>query len=134
MEMKLGMRSGWLSTMALVVSFVCCTLMAVADPIAGSETEPTRTGSSGLALLAPPTEAGGVVVRARFVLRDINEINDGSETFEFRGVLTLKWHDRRQAFDPAIVGVHEKVFQGNYQVNELSTGWYPQVVLANESG
>src|SRR5262245_14766230 len=120
--------------MALVVPFVCCASMTVADPVAGSETDPPRTGSSELALLAPMKEAGGVVVRARFLLRDINEINDGSETFEFTGVLTLKWHDPRQAFDPAIVGVDEKVFQGNYQFDELSTGWYPQVVLANESG
>jgi hypothetical protein len=30
--------------------------------------------------------------------------------------------------------VNEKVFQGGYQFNELSTGWYPQVILVNESG
>jgi hypothetical protein len=74
------------------------------------------------------------VVQARFELHDINEINDGEETFEFSGVLILKWHDPRQAFDPVVEGVEEKIFQGNYQFNELSTGWYPQVVLANESG
>src|SRR5262245_45282393 len=94
--------------MALVVPFVCCASMTVADPIAGSKTAPPRAGSSELALLAPPKEAGGVVVRARFVLRDINEINDGSETFEFTGVLTLKWHDSTQAVDPALAVVDEK--------------------------
>src|SRR5262245_4846069 len=120
--------------MALVVPLVCCALMTVADPIAGSETAPSRTASSEAALLAPPKEAGGVVVRARFVLHNINAINDASETFEFSGVLTLTWHDPRQAFDPAIAGVREKVFQGNYQVDELTTGWSPQVVLVNESG
>jgi hypothetical protein len=133
-EMKLGMCSGWLITMALVVSFVCCTLMAIADPIAGSETDPSRKGSSESSLLAPPKAAGAVVVRPRFVLHNINAINDASETFEFSGVLTLTWHDPRQAFDPAMTGVHEKVFQGNYQVDELTTGWSPQVVLVNESG
>ena len=51
---------------------------------------------------------GPVVVRARFELHDINEINDGAETFEFTGVLTLTWHDPRQAFDPAVVGVEKK--------------------------
>ena|GEM_PF-6147079 len=49
-------------------------------------------------------------------------------------MLSLKWHDPRQAFDPSVAGVDEKIFQGGYQFNELSTGWYPQVVLANESG
>lgn len=75
-----------------------------------------------------------MVVRASFQLRDINEINEQSQTFEFSGVLTLKWHDPRQAFSPAAAGVDEKVYQGAYQVDELSTGWFPQVVLVNETG
>ena len=99
-----------------------------------SESDPPSTASREPFLLAPPKEAGPVVVRARFELQDINEINDGAETFEFTGVLTLKWHDPRQAFDPAVVGVEEKIFQGSYQFNELATGWYPQVVLVNASG
>ncbi|MCI0603339.1 hypothetical protein L0156_10020 [bacterium] len=121
------------TAMALVVMLVCCTPRAVANPIADSESRP-RIVSSEPFLLAPPKEATPVVVRARFELHDINEINDGAETFEFTGVLTLKWHDPRQAFDPSVVGVQEKIFQGGYQFDELSTGWYPQVVLINEAG
>jgi hypothetical protein len=93
-----------------------------------------QTGSSEAFLLAPPKKAAPVVVRASFELHDINEINDGAETFEFAGVLTLKWHDPRQAFDPDVVGVDEKIYIGQYQFDEISTGWYPQVVLLNESG
>src|SRR5262245_64768690 len=107
--MKLGMRSGWHTPMALAVSFVCCTLMAVAGPIAGSETDPSRKGSSELALLAPPKAAGDAVVRPRFVLHNINAIHDASETLEFSGELTLKWQDPSQAFDPAVDGKQEKV-------------------------
>ncbi|NIS77027.1 MAG: hypothetical protein GTO00_05325, partial [Deltaproteobacteria bacterium] len=92
----------------------------------------TRSGEGFL--LAPPKQAGPVVVRARFEFDKINEITTETETFEFTGVLMLKWHDPRWAFDPAVVGVDEKNFQGDYQFNELSTGWYPQVVLVNESG
>ncbi|HSF30823.1 MAG TPA: hypothetical protein VLK82_10180 [Candidatus Tectomicrobia bacterium] len=121
-------------TIALVVTLGCCTLMVAADPIAAAESDPPRTASSEPFLLAPPKDAGPVVVRVRFELHDVNEINDGAETFEFAGVLMLKWHDPRQAFDPAAAGVDEKIFQGGYQFNELSTGWYPQVVLVNESG
>ena len=120
--------------MPLVVTIVCCTLMAAANPLAAVENDAPRTASSEPFLLAPPKEAGPVVVRVRFELHDVNEINDGAETFEFAGVLMLRWHDPRQAFDPALAGVDEKIFQGGYQFNELSTGWYPQVVLVNESG
>lgn len=84
--------------------------------------------------LGSPDPEGTVKVQAYFELQNINEINDEVDTFEFTGVLTLKWLDPREAFDPALVGVNEKVFQGAYQFNEVATGWYPQFVLVNESG
>ena len=84
--------------------------------------------------LSPPKGSGPVVVRADFELRNINGINDEAETFEFAGILTMRWQDERQAFDPADAGVDEKVYQGAYQVDEVFTGWFPQVVLANDSG
>ena len=120
--------------MALVAALVCCTRMAAADPVPRTERDPPQNESSSPFLLAPPKDAGPVVVRARFEFHDILEINDGEETFEFSGVLTLVWNDPRQTFEPDVAGVDEKVFQGNYQFNEISPGWYPQVVLGNESG
>ncbi len=114
------------TVIALIMTLVCCMRMAAADPIASSGGEPF--------LLAPPEEVRPIVVRASFKFHDINEINDETETFDFSGVLKLKWRDPRQAFDPAAEGVNERVFQGSYQFNELATGWYPQVVLVNESG
>jgi hypothetical protein len=87
-----------------------------------------------LNLPKPSGDGGPVVVLAGFDLRDINEIDDEAETFEFEGVLTLEWRDVRQAFDPAAEGVDEKLYQGAYQFNELSPSWFPQVVLVNESG
>ena len=122
------------TTVILVLAVVCSARVPAAQPVGEPDIEPSRTATSQPFLLAPPKGAGPVVERARFALHDINEINDGAETFEFAGVLTLTWHDPRQAFDPAVVGVDEKIFHGGYQVNELSTGWYPQVVLVNESG
>jgi hypothetical protein len=85
-------------------------------------------------LLSPPSENGPCVVRAQFQLQDINSIDDEAETFEFTGVLVLTWKDPRQAFDPKVAGVREKIYQGDHQFNEVSPAWYPQVVLANESG
>lgn len=105
-------------------------LAASGGAIAGSAAaQPTL-----LSLPAPPGAEGPVVVRAGFDLRDINEIDDEAEIFEFEGVLTLEWRDDRQAFDPAAEGVHEKLYQGAFQFNEVFTGWFPQVVLVNESG
>ncbi len=122
------------TAMALVIILVCCKQVAATNPIRGSGSDTSQAGSGETFLLAPPNEDGPVVVQAGFNLHDINEINIGEETFEFTGVLTLKWHDPRQAFDPATAGVYEKIFQGTYQFDEISPGWYPQVVLVNESG
>ena len=125
-----GLRT---NAMSLVLVLLYCTLMAATDPVAAAGSVPPAPVSAEQFLLAPPKGAGPVVVRVRLDLNDVNEINDEAETFEFTGVLTLRWKDPRQAFDPAVAGVDEKVYQGNYQFNELATGWYPQVVLINES-
>ena len=82
----------------------------------------------------PPDADGPVVVRAGFMLYDINEIDESTETFEFEGALLLNWHDPREAFDPVETGMHERVYKGAYQFTELFDGWWPQVLLANQSG
>lgn len=105
---------------------------ALADQAAAPS--PAPDAPPRMQVFAPPADGGPVVVRARFDLHDINEINDETETFEFSGVMTLTWLDPRQAFDPAIEGVAEKFYVGEFQFNEVSPGWYPQLVLVNESG
>lgn len=98
-----------------------------AAPVGGSSLSQT-------ALLTPPPADGPVVVQGGFQLLDINEIEDQAETFEFSGILTLRWKDPRQAFDPAVEGVAEKMYLGEFQFNELSPSWYPEVVLLNVAG
>jgi hypothetical protein len=49
------------------------------------EPSPNRVDEPFL-LAPPPKDARLIVVRARFDFHDINEINDGSETFEFGGL------------------------------------------------
>jgi hypothetical protein len=85
-------------------------------------------------MLSPPPGDGPVAVHVAFHLLDINEIDDESEVFQFSGVLTLTWRDPRQAFDPEEAGTKEKIYTGEFQFNEMSPGWYPQVVLVNASG
>ena len=117
----------------LTVFVLCGLRIAVAQPAAVPANVLPQAAPSAAFVLGPPKEGGPEVVRASFEFHDIDEINEENETFEFTGVLTLRWQDKRQAFDPAVVGVGEKVYQGDYQFNELSPSWFPQVVLVNSS-
>ncbi len=85
-------------------------------------------------LLGPPTADGPVPVSVGFFLSDVNDVDERAESFEFEAILTLRWHDPRQAFDPAVVGVPVRTYQGGFQFAELFDGWWPQIILANESG
>ncbi len=118
-------------------SFGLCVLLLVHTHAAA--TRLLASDSSGPVLsetnpLSPPRADGPVVVQAAFFLQDIDDIDDEAETFEFTGVFVTKWHDPRQAFDPNQARTEEKIYQGDYQFNELAPAWYPQIVLANESG
>lgn len=115
----------------IIAGCALAVILATAPAIPPAAAAPVPELLLGL----PPTEGGGpVVVRADFHLRDINAIDDEEETFEFNGILVLSWNDPRQAFDPAEAGIPEKIYQGNFQFNETAPSWYPQIVLANESG
>ena len=106
----------------------------VAQSAAASEQGTSAMQSSVETQLGPPLSDRPCVVRIGFYLESLNAIDEEAETFEFTGVLTVKWKDERQAFDPVEVGVNEKMYQGDYQFNELSPTWYPQIVLVNRTG
>lgn len=128
------MRRLGMSIVIATLMLVSSLQLAVADDIDVNSGSPAQTSSGSVNMLTLPPSDGPVVVRASFDLQDIADINVGAETFEITGVLSLQWNDPRQAFDPAIEGIDEKIFQGNYQFDEISPGWYPQIVLVNESG
>ena len=106
---------------------------ALAPVTAESELTIGHAQSNGF-MNSLPQKSGPVEVTVSFELRDINNIDDEAETVEFTGVMKLSWHDPRQAFDPQIEGTEEKIYQGNFQFNEVFTGWFPQLILVNESG
>ena len=118
----------------LVASTMCCARIATAQGAADFDGASARTSTGAAFILGPPKTGGPAIVRASFQLRDLNDVDEEAETFEFEGVLTLSWRDERQAFDPAALGVDEKIYQGDYQFNEVFDGWFPQVILVNESG
>ena len=120
------------ATLAVIV--LCGPRIAAAQPVAEPDNEPPRAATSTAFVLGPPKDDRPVVVRTSFDVQEINEINEEKETFEFTGVLRLRWRDKRQAFDPAAVGVKEKIYQGDDQFNEISPSWFPQIVLVNSSG
>ncbi len=116
--------------LGLAIPCSCCVAQLNDDPAqnasdANSEIE-TQLG-------LPPGD-GPCVVRIAFHLERIDAIDEEAGAFEVTGGLTVKWKDERQAFDPVKVGFSEKVYQGEYQFNELSPAWYPQVVLVNRAG
>ena len=109
-------------------------LLAVFSPPSALAQNTPLAPATPFAYLEPPPGEGPVRVAIRFHLQNIHRIDDGAETIDFSGILTLHWQDRRQAFDPAKVGASEKVFTGNYQFNEISPGWFPPVVVTNAVG
>lgn len=82
----------------------------------------------------PPEGDGPVVVDIGFLLTSLNAINEEDETFDFEGILSMHWTDPRLAYDPALTGYDELFYQGSFQFNEVFSGWWPQVYLANEAG
>jgi hypothetical protein len=103
-----------------------CTSIALIAATAAARAEPY--------LLDPPAADGPVKVSVGFVLSEVNYVDERSETFEFEAILTLRWRDPRQAFEPSQAGVRERTYQGDYQFTEVFNGWWPQLILANESG
>jgi Neurotransmitter-gated ion-channel ligand binding domain len=82
----------------------------------------------------PPVGDGPMVVDIGFLLSNINAIHEEDETFDFEGILSMHWKDSRLAFDPAETGYDQLYYQGNYQFSEVFSGWWPQIILANEAG
>lgn len=93
-----------------------------------------QSPNNNLSLLGPPNPGEQTTVHVGFRLSDITDVDEEREMVEFESEVSLNWHDARQAFDPDKLGVQELIFQGQFQFNEVFTGWWPQLVLANEAG
>jgi hypothetical protein len=88
--------------------------------------------AADFSLRQPP--AAPTIVKVGFYLSEIISVNEQQENFQFEGRLIATWRDPRQAFDPALTGTSVKTYTGSFQFTELYEGWWPQFVLANESG
>jgi len=91
-------------------------------------------GPEAARLLGPPPGDEPTEVLAGFYLSDLTSIEGEHELCVFEGVLTLTWRDLRQAFDAEALGVQQRIYQGDFQFSEVYEGWWPQLILTNESG
>ena len=66
--------------------------------------------------LGLPPGAAPVIVKVGFYLKDINGVDEETQTFEFEGIVTLKWRDERQAFDPVRVRCRGEGLSGRLPV------------------
>lgn len=97
-------------------------LLAVSKPLLAND--------SGMP--APP--ASPTVVKVGIFLIDIINLNESEETFEVELNVIAEWKDPRLAFDPKETGSDTKYFQGEFQLLEVYTGWWPNLLILDEIG
>lgn len=82
----------------------------------------------------PNPPSAPTVVKVAVFLADIIELREVDETFQADIVVMAEWNDPRLAFDPVEDGTDVKLYQGQYQFNEVYAGWWPQLLIVNEIG
>lgn len=82
----------------------------------------------------PNPPSSPTVVKVGIFLADIIDLNEVNETFEAEFIVSAEWDDPRLAFDPKVDGTPVKLFQGQFQFNEVFSGWWPQLLIVNEIG
>ncbi len=82
----------------------------------------------------PNPPSSPTVVRVGIFLADIIDLDELEETFQAEFIIVAEWEDPRLSFDPAVDGTDMKLFQGQFQFNEVFTGWWPQLLIVNEIG
>lgn len=82
----------------------------------------------------PNPPGSPTVVKVGIFLADILDLDEVDETFQAEFVILAEWQDPRLAFDPEAEGTDLKLFQGQFQFNEVFSGWWPQLLILNEIG
>ena len=112
----------------MIIGAITCLVFGLQPMLADA------SGPEAARLLGPPPGDGPTEVLAGFHLSDLTSIEGEHELCVFEGVLTLTWLDSRQAFDTDALGLQERIYQGSFQFSEVYDGWWPQLILTNESG
>ena len=80
----------------------------------------------------PPSTPTTVTVGV--FLADIISLDEMEETFQAELIILAEWEDPRLAFDAEAHGNKRKLFQGQFQFNEVFAGWWPSFLILNEIG
>jgi len=75
-----------------------------------------------------------IPVETGLYINDILGLVESNETMTFVGTLTLRWRDKRLAFNPEDVGTREKNFDTHSGRVALARIWYPQIELLKGRG
>ncbi len=82
----------------------------------------------------PNPPSSPTVVKVGVILADIIELDEMKESFQAELIILAEWEDPRLAFDSEAYGSTRKLFQGEFQFNEVFTGWWPSLLILNEVG
>ncbi len=74
------------------------------------------------------------VVKVGVFLADIIDLDEVDETFQVEFIIVAEWRDQRLAFDSEAYGSNRKLFQGEFQFNEVFSGWWPTLLILNQIG
>jgi hypothetical protein len=83
----------------------------------------------------PPNASGPTRIGMAFRVLEIREIDPVQASYRLRGYVRTIWCDRRLAFDPAEMGVDERVYIGAAAEAQLARGiWFPSAFPVNQVG
>ena len=82
----------------------------------------------------PNPPSSPTVVKVGVFVADIIDLDEVEESFQAELIITAEWLDPRLAFDPEAYGSDRKLFQGEFQFNEVFAGWWPTLLILNEIG
>ena len=82
----------------------------------------------------PNPPGSPTVVKVGVFVADIIDLDEVEESFQAELIITAEWVDSRLAFDAEAYGSNRKLFQGEFQFNEVFAGWWPSLLILNEIG
>lgn len=83
--------------------------------------------------VSPPIESNKPVeVEASLVIQEIDQVDEGENSFGLNGYLDLAWRDSRLAFDPVKANTQVRVYLEHNAEAMLDKIWWPDVEFVNE--
>lgn len=81
-----------------------------------------------------PPPATPTVIDVTAFITDIQNLDELNEQVQVDAIFQYEWEDPRLAFDEKKVGEKYKLYQGDFQYDEVYEGWRPQISIINEIG